>query len=138
MTPKKVGPKLQSSMKKTKILIVEDDKSLVRIIERALDKEKFKIILALEAKEGLKKAIEEKPAVIVLDILLPGQSGFECLKSLKNNKATKNIPVIILSNLGQDEEIRKALKLGAIDYLVKADFSIYDVIDKIVEATKKK
>lgn len=122
--------------KKTKILIVEDDKSLVKIIEEALDKKKFEVILALETDEGLDKAILEKPAVIVLDILLPGKSGFECLKKLKEQKETKEIPVIILSNLGQDEEVRKGLKLGAVDYLVKADFTIDDVVAKIVKLVK--
>ncbi|MAF14169.1 MAG: response regulator [Parcubacteria group bacterium] len=125
-------------MKKVKILIIEDDKSLVRIIEEALDIDKFKVVLALSADEGLDKAFLEKPDLIVLDIMLPGQSGFNCLKKLKENKKTKNIPVIILSNLGQDEEIRQGQKLGAIDYLVKADFTIDEIINKIVKYTSKK
>lgn len=125
-------------MNKIKILIIEDDKSLVKIIEEAVDLKKFEVILAIEADEGLQKAILEKPAVIVLDILLPGKSGFECLKKLKERKETKDIPVIILSNLGQDEEIRKGLELGAVDYLVKADFTITEVVDKIVKAIKNK
>ena len=86
--------------------------------------------------EGLEKAILEQPAVIVLDILLPGKSGFECLKKLKERKETREIPVIILSNLGQDEEIRTGLEMGAIDYLVKADFTIDEVVKKIVKAIK--
>lgn len=124
-------------MKKDKILIIEDDKSLVKIIESALDLKKFEVILAIDSGEGLDKAIMEKPAVIVLDILLPGENGFECLKRLKEHKGTKEIPVIILSNLGQAEEIRKGLSLGAVDYLVKADFSIDEVIKKIVKAMNK-
>ena len=111
-------------MEKTKILIIEDDESLVKLIEDSLDAAKFEVILALEADEGLDKAVTEQPAIIVLDVLLPGKSGFGCLEKLKSHKATKNIPVVILSNLGQDEEIKKGLKLGAVDYLVKADFSI--------------
>jgi len=125
-------------MEKTKILIIEDDESLVKLIEEAIGSEKFEVILALETDEGLDKAMVEQPAVIVLDILLPGESGFDCLKKLKKRKETRDIPVIILSNLGQDEEIRKGLKLGAIDYLVKADFSIDEVIEKIVKAVGKK
>ena len=124
-------------MKKNKILVIEDDKSLVRIIEAALDPEKFEVILALEADEGLDKAILENPAVIILDILLPGKSGFKCLEKLKEHKTTRKIPTIILSNLGQEEEIRKGLDLGAIDYLVKTDFTIEEVVDKIVKAVKK-
>jgi len=125
-------------MEKDKILIIEDDESLVKIIDEALDKEKFDTILALEADEGIEKAILEKPAIIVLDILLPGKSGFECLKTLKERKETRDIPVIILSNLGQNEEIREGLQLGAVDYLVKADFSIDEVVNKITKAIKKK
>ena len=125
-------------MPKTKILIIEDDQSLVKIINEALDAEKFKTVLALEVDEGLDKAILENPDLIVLDILLPGQSGFTCLRNLKNNRKTKDIPVIILSNLGQAEEIREALKLGAVDYLVKADFTIDEVIKKILKHSRKK
>lgn len=124
-------------MEKKKILIIEDDKSLVSILRGAIDLEKFGITLALEAQEGIEKAILEHPDLIVLDILLPGQSGFECLQILKERKETRNIPVIILSNLGQEEEIRKGLELGAVDYLVKADYSIDEVIDKITKTIKK-
>jgi len=124
-------------MKKNKILIIEDDQSLVKMITAALDQKKYEISLALEADEGLDKAIVEKPALIVLDILLPGKNGFECLKKLKSLKETKDIPVIILSNLGQEEEIREGLRLGAVDYLVKADFAIGEVINKIVKVISK-
>ncbi|MFA6254633.1 MAG: response regulator [Patescibacteria group bacterium] len=125
-------------MAKTKILVIEDDKSLVKLIEAALDQKKFKVILALEADEGVEKARIEKPAIIILDILLPGKSGFECLSNLKQQKETREIPVIILSNLGQSEEIRKGLELGAIDYLVKADLSIDELVKKISQAAIKK
>lgn len=124
--------------KKTKILIIEDDESLVKIIEGALDSKEIEVILALTSDEGLDKAILEQPKVIVLDILLPGKSGFECLKKLKEHRKTKKIPVIILSNLGQDEEIKEGLELGVIDYLVKADFTIDEVVDKILKVIKKK
>ncbi len=120
-------------MPKLKILIIEDDKSLAKIIEGSLDPKKFEVILAMEADEALDKAILEKPAVIILDILLPGKNGFECLKELKEHRKTRNIPVIILSNLGQEQEIRKGLELGAVDYLVKANFTIDEVVDKILK-----
>ena len=123
---------------KKKILIIEDDKSLVKLISEALDSEKFEVILALDSKEGIDKAILERPAAIVLDILLPGKSGFVCLKKLKGRKETRKIPVIILSNLGQEEEIREGMRLGAADYLVKVDFSIEEVVDKIIKAAAKK
>lgn len=121
-------------MVKAKILIIEDDKFLVNILEDAIDQNKFEVILAIDSAEGIEKAIKELPAVIVLDVLLPSKSGFDCLKTLKATKATKNIPVIILSNLGQDDEIRKGLKLGAVDYLVKSNFKIDEIVDKIISA----
>ena len=121
---------------KTKILIIEDDKSLVNLIEQAFDSQNFDIILAIDAEEGLDKAVLEQPAIIILDILLPGKTGFECLEKLKENSKTKKIPVVILSNLGQDQEIREGLKLGAVDYLVKADFTIDEVTKKILKHIK--
>ena len=125
-------------MEKKKILIIEDEKSLVKLISEAIDHEKFKVILAIDADEGMSKVISEKPDLIILDILLPGKNGFEFLKDIKGKKETEKIPVIILSNLGQEEEIRMSLGLGAIDYLVKSDFTIDEVVAKIVKAIEKK
>ena len=124
-------------MKKKKILLIEDDQSLVKLLSEAIDPEKFDVKIALEVEEGIDKAILNQPDVIVLDILLPGKSGFDCLKKLKERKETKDIPVIILSNLGQEEEIEEGLKLGAVDYLVKADFAIDKVIEKITKVAKQ-
>jgi len=123
-------------MAKTKILLIEDDKSLARLIKGAMDQTKFEITVALEADEGIDKAMMEKPAIIILDVLLPAKSGFACLREIKSNSKIKKIPVIILSNLGQAEEIRKALELGAADYIVKADFSIDEIIKKILKYLK--
>jgi len=125
-------------MVKNKILIIEDDKFLVSILEDAIDRDKFEVILALDAEEGFDKATKEQPSVVVLDVLLPSQSGFECLERLKKQKETKDIPVIMLSNLGQDDEIRKGLKLGAVDYLVKSNFKVDEVVSKIMSVIEKK
>lgn len=119
-------------MVKDKILIIEDDKFLVRLLEGSIDRDKFEVIMALDAEEGITKAVKEQPALIVLDIILPSQNGFECLKKLKELKETRKIPVMILSNLGQDDEIRKGLRLGAIGYMVKSNFKVDEVISKIV------
>jgi len=122
--------------KKKKILIVEDDRPLVKIILRTLNSGKFDIILAGESDEAIKKALVEKPDLIVLDILLPGKDGFNCLKELKQQPRLKNIPVMILSNLGQQEEIRRGLELGAVDYMIKADFSVSQIADKLAKYLK--
>ena len=119
-------------MAKKKILLIEDDKSLVKIIKETLEPKDFDVILAIDADEGIEKATLEKPDLIVLDVLLPGRNGFECLEELKSKKETKRTPVIILSNLCQVEEIRRGKELGAVDYAVKADFTIDQVIDKIL------
>ena len=124
-------------MTKSKIVIIEDDESLVKIIQDALDHQKYDLTLLLPSEEALRKIADLNPVVIVLDIMLPGESGFDFLARLKEDSRTKDIPVVILSNLGQDEEIRKGLSLGAVDYIVKADFSIYEIVHKITKAMRK-
>lgn len=123
-------------MDKKKIIIVEDDESLIKLISEALGSKNYDVKLVLPNSVTANKIAEEKPAIIVLDIMLPGKSGFEFLEELKANEKTKKIPVIILSNLGQDEEIRKGLGLGAIEYIVKADHAITEIIHKITKAIK--
>lgn len=123
--------------KQSKILIVEDDKSLIKLMTEALSQKNFEVIFALDSDEALGKAAVRRPDLIILDVLLPAKSGFDCLKKLKSRQETRDIPVIILSNLGQDEEIKKGLALGAVDYLVKADFSIDQIVAKITNHLKK-
>ena len=118
-------------MVKRTVLIVEDDQSLVTLLSRALEANHFKVHLALDAERGFRDAKRQPPSLIILDVMLPGMDGFHCLEKLKSDPATKRIPVIILSNLGQSEEVQQALALGAADYVVKADFTIAQVIDKI-------
>jgi len=113
-----------------KILIIEDDKFLRELIVRKLKKEGFGIIEAIDGEEGLKK-IEEKPDLILLDLILPGIDGFEVLSKMKEDLTFSSIPVIILSNLGQKNDIEKGLKLGAVDYLIKAHFTPKGIVEKI-------
>lgn len=122
-----------------KVLIVEDDKFLAELISTKLDKEGYNIVLATDGESGLNKAISEKPDIILLDIMLPGMDGFEVLGNLKKdtNPAIKNIPVIILSNFGQEEKVEKGLALGAVDYLVKANFTTGEIVEKIKGVLKK-
>ena len=125
-------------MKKPTILIIEDDQSLATLLNQALESNRFTVSMALDAETGFKKAKRLLPDVIILDIVLPGVNGFVCLEKLRQAAATKHIPVIILSNLGQGEEIRQGLALGAADYLVKADFTISEVTDKILKSLPAK
>lgn len=114
-----------------KILIVEDDKFLRELISQKLVKEEYDISEAVDGEEGIKKIKEEKPELILLDLILPGIDGFEVLSRMKEDASISSIPVIILSNLGQKEDVEKGLKLGATDYLIKAHFTPGEIIEKI-------
>lgn len=114
-----------------KILIIEDDRFLRELLVQRLLKEGYETQEAGDGQEGLKKAQEEKPDLILLDLILPQVDGFEVLRQIKENKETSSIPVIIFSNLGQSEDIDRGLKLGAIDYLIKARFTPGEIVEKI-------
>jgi len=116
---------------KPKILIIEDDRYLRELIIKKFEKEKFEILEAIDGQEGLKKAKEEKPNLILLDLILPGTDGYAVLFQIKADPEISSIPVIILSNLGQIQEIQKGLKLGAVDYLVKAHFTPEKILEKV-------
>ncbi len=120
-----------------KILIVEDDKFLRELIARKLSKEGYEIVEAIDGEEGLKKIKEEMPDLVLLDLILPGMDGFEVLTKVKDDPKTSLVPVLILSNLGQKDEIEKGLSLGAVDFLVKAHFTPEEIVEKIKAVLKK-
>jgi CheY-like chemotaxis protein len=114
------------------ILVVEDDTILRDLISQKLKKEnKYEIVEAIDGEEGIKKARETKPDLVLLDLILPGIDGFGVLEQIKKDPETAKIPVIILSNLGQKEEIEKGLKLGATDFLIKAHFTLSEIVKKV-------
>jgi DNA-binding response OmpR family regulator len=118
------------------ILVIEDDKFLRELIVQKLTKEGYTISEAIDGEEGIKKIRDEKPTLILLDLILPGIDGFEVLAKTKEDPALSPIPVIILSNLGQKEDVEKGLKLGAVDYLIKAHFTPGEIIEKIKAVLK--
>ena len=118
------------------ILIIEDDKFLRELIVRKLKDEKYQIVEASDGEEGLEKVKKNPPDLVLLDLILPGIDGFEVLSRIKEEHALSSIPVIILSNLGQREEVERGLKLGAVDYLIKAYFTPREIIDKIKAVLK--
>jgi len=120
----------------SKILIIEDDKFLRELIARKLYKENFEVSEAVDGEEGVEKIKSEKPDLILLDLILPSIDGFEVLSQMRNDSTLASIPVIILSNLGQKEDVEKGLKLGAVDYLIKAHFTPGEIIDKVKAALK--
>ena len=114
-----------------KILFVEDDEFLRTLLLRELEKKDLKIIVATNGNDVMEQAKNELPSLILLDLILAGKDGFQVLKELKEDSATSKIPVIILSNIGQKEDIEKGLALGAKDYLIKALFNPAEVVEKI-------
>lgn len=117
--------------KKNNILVVEDETFLVKIYSVKLKKEGYDVDIATDGEQAVSKAAELKPDLILLDLILPKLNGFEALEQIRKHPELKKTPVIVLSNLGQEEDIKRAESLGADDYLVKANFSIQDVVQKI-------
>lgn len=120
-----------------KILFIEDESALQKTFDDILRREGYETISALDGEIGLKLAKTEKPDLILLDLILPKVNGFEVLKELKRNEETKGIPVIILTNLEGINDIEKVLELGATTYLIKASYSLEEVIKKIKDALGK-
>jgi len=118
---------------KRKILMIEEDRFLRKVYRDKLSKIGFEFLEATNGEEGLNKIIAEKPDLVILDLILPRKNGFDVLIDIKSNKNTQSIPVIILSNLGQESDIRRGLSLGAEDYLVKTEVSLSQVVDKVKE-----
>lgn len=116
---------------KPKILVVEDDSFLAGMYITKLGLEGFSVDLAGDGREGLKKAREWKPDLVLLDIVLPIMDGFSMLEQMKADAIMKGIPVILLTNLGQKSDVERGLSLGASDYLIKAHFMPSEVIDKV-------
>ena len=119
---------------KGKILVVEDDKFLRELLVRKLFSEGFTIESAIDSRSAFEVLANFKPEIILLDLILPGEDGFSILEKIKKDNNLANIPVIILSNLGQQEDIDRALALGALDFMVKANFTLDEIIEKVTKA----
>jgi len=118
------------------ILIIEDDKFLRELVAQKLLKEDYDVVEAVDGEEGVRKIKEEKPDLVLLDLILPGIDGFEVLTRMGKDPEIASIPVIVLSNLGQKEDVERGLKLGAKDYLIKAHFTPGEIIEKIKKYLK--
>ena len=121
-----------------KILFIEDESALQKTFGEILKQEGYEMISAIDGEIGLRLANPpaggKKPDLILLDLILPKMHGFEVLKKLKEDKETKDIPVIVLTNLEKIEDVDKALELGATTYLVKAKYSLEEIVEKIKNA----
>ncbi|MDO8592616.1 MAG: response regulator [bacterium] len=123
--------------KKT-ILVVEDDSMISSMYKTKFEADGFNVLTAEDGAFGLELAKKEKPDIIMLDIILPQLDGFSVLEEVKKDKATKKIPVIMLTNLGTNEDKIKGQKMGAVDYLVKASLTPGQVSAKIKQVLKIK
>src|SRR3989344_4747068 len=118
------------------VLVVEDDKFLRDLITQKLKLEGFTVFEAITGSEAVRVAEENQPKIVLLDLILPGLDGFEVLKRLKEKQLTAPIPVIILSNLGQREDVERGLRLGAVDFMIKAHFTPGEIVEKIKETLR--
>ena len=114
-----------------KILLVEDDSFLSNIYQTKFTKEGYQVVVAGDGEEALKAVKIKKPDIILLDVLLPKLDGFAVLEKLKKDPETKDIPVILLTNLGQRDDVERGLALGAVDYLIKAHFKPSETVAKV-------
>ncbi len=131
MTEKTIEDKNED--KKIKILIAEDDKFLVKVLRNKFIRKGFDVIISGNGNETIDKIKFAKPDLVLLDLIMPYKNGFDVLEEVKMDKKCKDIPVIILSNLGQKSDIERGKKLGVVDYLIKSNLSINDVISKVNE-----
>jgi DNA-binding response OmpR family regulator len=116
------------------ILFIEDESALQKTFGEILNQEGYQVISALDGEIGLRLAKDKKPDLILLDLILPKVNGFEVLKKLKTEEETKDIPVIVLTNLEGIDDVDKALEMGATTYLVKANYTLEEVVEKIKKA----
>lgn len=116
---------------KKKILIIEDETALLYALQSQLSVEGYKVLVADDGEEAIQILSKEKPNVIILDIILPKMDGWAVLERIKKSKQTKNIPVIIISNLSDEASHARGIKLGAKDYLAKIDYSIEGLVKRI-------
>lgn len=116
-----------------KILMVEDEKALQQMLGELFVSEGFEVAQAYDGEAGLNMARKENPNLILLDLRLPKKDGFEVLRELKADEKTKDIPVIVFTNLETAEDIDKALEAGATTYIVKANYGLEDIVKKVKE-----
>lgn len=114
-----------------KVLLVDDDPSLLAIFETVLKKNGFEVVTAITGAQGLEAAKNSKPDLILLDQIMPDLSGNDVLRKLKEDPSTKSIPTAMLSNFGQNELMDEAMKLGAVDYILKYQVEPEDVVNKV-------
>ncbi len=114
-----------------KVLIVEDEEALRKVLQEKMQNSGFETFAAKDGEEGWELAKSKNPDIVLLDLVLPKKSGFEVLSMIKQDPELKDIPVFILSNLAEDESLKKALQIGAEDYFIKSQHPINEIVEKV-------
>lgn len=123
-------------MNNKKVLIVEDDSFLQGLASTKLEKEGFSVVAAASGDEAIKLLATSTPDCILLDLVLPGMDGYEVLKNIRQSATTSKIPVIVFSNLSEEKDIKQAKDLGATDFMIKSNFTLDELSDRIKEILK--
>ncbi len=119
------------------VLLAEDDRFLRKAAEVELRRHKYRVLIAVDGEEAVRLCRQEKPDLVLLDLIMPKMQGFEALRILKEDPATSGIPVIVLSNLGQDEDMNRARQDGAAAYLIKANLSLRDLVNEVTAVLQR-
>jgi DNA-binding response OmpR family regulator len=117
-----------------RILLAEDDRFLRKAAETTLKQQGYTVITAADGEEALRVARSEPLDLILLDLIMPKLNGFQVLNALKKDAPTAHVPVIILSNLGQERDVQQAMEAGATAYFIKADLSLHALVQRVEEA----
>lgn len=119
-----------------KVLIIEDEKALQRALNNRFEQEGFKVLSAADGETAIRMAQELHPDLILLDIIIPKKNGFEVMEELNKHSETSSIPVVVLSNLENTADIQKMMSLGAKAYLVKANYSLNEIVEMVKKFAK--
>jgi DNA-binding response OmpR family regulator len=130
--------KVNKEINKPTIVLAEDDKYISQAFKDGLERGGFQVITAADGEEAIAKIKEEKPDIVLLDLIMPIKDGFEVLQEIKGSKIYSHIPIIVFSNLEDADHVMRARELGASEYLLKANFTMPEVIAKVREYIKIK
>lgn len=116
-----------------KILIVEDEEILLNVLKDTFEEHDWSVKTAVDGEEAIDILNKDKFDIVLLDLLMPKKDGFEVLEAVKNNPDLKDLPIIVLSNLGVDQDVKKAMELGARDYFIKTQHPMSEIVEKANE-----
>ncbi len=120
----------------SKIIIVEDDTFLQGLASQKLSKEGFQVVAISDGNQAYETIVKEKPNLVLLDLMMPGVDGFQVLEKMNADSTVKGIPVIVFSNLSEDKDINRAKELGATEFMVKSNFTLDELVEKVKSVLK--